>query len=1276
MEDKITAILKDEFLSANFADKDLNANLGNVVKIEEKDYNRINNKPQINGVILQGDKSALELGLVPSDLSQLEAVKQPTKSVRQTADMFVDNGGKPSKIALQQVKDMATKIVYADELENIDFEKLDVDDYVILGDKIYRVIDTENNIEQLLPETSAEHVTFADKTGEYTSTNVEDALAEVIDIAQNGGVTGVKGNAETEYRKGDVNITKENIGLGNVDNTADLDKPISTAQETVNAEFEHNFKQLNSDIDTLGKGLNERIDTTNSNLAALRESTESALSNQQESISDIDSTLNSHIANQNNPHNVTKAQVGLDKVDNTADLDKIVKEAGKVTQKLRFMGALESGGFTSVPYDGSKDTSVTLNGNDFLMGGESLVGSQSVSYELKKTGVTAGAYNGITVDEKGRVTAAEDKGYATKQELQEAVAGKVKTFTYDNYQAFVSATDSLAKTAMGVGDNVYIKTLEVPDMWVTRVNAVSTLYTYTSDQAIVDALNSQYGLTVGYFTFSQLETTKVDLTNYQQKTDDGLLTNDKTIVGGINEVKSTADNSLSKANTNATEISSIKDGTTKVGNAQHADTADTATNVTTNINGKSISSIFETDGTTIKEATHATKATSADKATQSDNARKVGNSFIVSGQNAQGTESTIGFDGSQAQEVAFNENDFVATKGNAFEVSLAPSGATIGTYNNVTVDEKGRVITGKNEDYATTAQVNAKQNALTEEQLAAVNSGITSSKVTQYDGYKATIDGKANTSDLSRVATSGSYNDLSNKPTIPTNYVTTNTAQSISAIKTFTVNQRFSKSDMDISKASSTNKYSYIAFDDANTLRAGVLGGMQTTDNYCGTYLQARNGQQIRVLSNADGSITKTHAPSPSTTDDSTQIATTNWVRTNYQEKGYAGVDGAVLNSDGEVTDKDGNVVDALYFKVASLTTSKVYMRTYLLAEVAMTNNVVSQATVLIRCNTEANTSAPNVRITFDSRQYDKQLLAKNIFVTADYKSGTNGATFTVWVRQDANYMQQVWNVLAQTARGYEGNAKRPWTILYSNLTKATAVTDISTAPTGYTRIVANNNSRYSNLEENTYLWQQSQNAGITWKRYSDYATRAVLRHYDDGTTENLLTQSNGFVFRPLNNVNSKAIKVDPANGALYPEQNGGATLGKESQKWSDGYINEIHANNIAFDGNGLSTGTLGSTKLSQTGRLYVEKEVDLNGLTRHIACVFYVDNLDAYYSHNAFVPIRVSNGIQFVGVYVQDDGAPIAPRYTVKFGLYNASGTSQTNTAVTSGTFKYKFLD
>lgn len=219
------------------------------------------------------------------------------------------------------------------------------------------------------------------------------------------------------------------------------------------------------------------------------------------------------------------------------------------------------------------------------------------------------------------------------------------------------------------------------------------------------ASNASSALSKANANAAEISTIK---TTYQTKTDNTLETTSKTVVGAINEVKGTADGANSKASVNATEISNIKNGTTVVKNADHANTASNATNVTTNINGHAITDIFETNGTTVKEATHAGKATSADKATQANSASKVAKSLTFSGQNAQGTESTIGFDGSQAQEVAFNGDDFVATKGNAFEVSLAPSGVTAGTYNSVTVDEKGRVTAGLNKDYATTAQVNAK----------------------------------------------------------------------------------------------------------------------------------------------------------------------------------------------------------------------------------------------------------------------------------------------------------------------------------------------------------------------------------------------------------------------------------------------------------------------------------------------------------------------------------------------------------------------------------------
>lgn len=364
------------------------------------------------------------------------------------------------------------------------------------------------------------------------------------------------------------------------------------------------------------------------------------------------------------------------------------------------------------------------------------------------------------------------------------------------------------------------------------------------------ASNASSALSKANANATEISTIK---TTYQTKTDNTLGTTSKTVVGAINEVKGTADGANSKASVNATEISNIKNGTTVVKNADHANTASNATNVTTNINGHAITDIFETNGTTVKEATHAGKATSADKATQANSASKVAKSLTFSGQNTQGTESTIGFDGSQAQEVDFNGDDFVATKGNAFEISLAPSGVTAGTYNSVTIDEKGRATAGSNKDYATTAQVNAKytkpesgipksdlavsvqtsldkadtalqsapvtsvngktgdvtlgagdvgalpsstkfvssvngktgavtgiatqdevnakQNTLTETQLEAVNSGVTQAKITKYDGYDATIKQKVNVSDLATVATSGSYNDLSNKPAIPTDYV-------------------------------------------------------------------------------------------------------------------------------------------------------------------------------------------------------------------------------------------------------------------------------------------------------------------------------------------------------------------------------------------------------------------------------------------------------------------------------------------------------------------------
>ena len=88
----------------------------------------------------------------------------------------------------------------------------------------------EDGMLTLHPETDASIVKYDGTDAGLTSTNVQDAVDElknlVNDITGGGVVTGVKGEAEGSYRQGNVNITKANIGLGNVSNDAQI--PLSS----------------------------------------------------------------------------------------------------------------------------------------------------------------------------------------------------------------------------------------------------------------------------------------------------------------------------------------------------------------------------------------------------------------------------------------------------------------------------------------------------------------------------------------------------------------------------------------------------------------------------------------------------------------------------------------------------------------------------------------------------------------------------------------------------------------------------------------------------------------------------------------------------------------------------------------------------------------------------------------------------------------------------------------------------------------------------------------
>ena len=67
-----------------------------------------------------------------------------------------------------------------------------------------------NTYDILHPETDANVVDYDNRASGLVAQNVQDAIDEIV--SSGVGVTGVKGNAESTYRTGQVNLTPANIG--------------------------------------------------------------------------------------------------------------------------------------------------------------------------------------------------------------------------------------------------------------------------------------------------------------------------------------------------------------------------------------------------------------------------------------------------------------------------------------------------------------------------------------------------------------------------------------------------------------------------------------------------------------------------------------------------------------------------------------------------------------------------------------------------------------------------------------------------------------------------------------------------------------------------------------------------------------------------------------------------------------------------------------------------------------------------------------------------------
>ena len=380
-----------------------------------------------------------------------------------------------------------------------------------------------------------------------------------------------------------------------------------------------------------------------------------------------------------------------------ADLSKaVVKEAGQVGHTL----TIENGSH-SVDFNGGTNTAVSLNAGYFASTTDTASGTNKLVLTLADSGVTAGTYQGLTVDEKGRVTAAEDKGYAVKANVDTELAKKLDkaggsvtgNLTIGGNLTVNGTTTSIDSTTLKVSDKLIEVAKDNTVKLTTPAGIVVPKYDGKNYGALVidgdgnaqvgdvkldasgniDVTNSDLqtlatrdGLTDGNLVkwddtkktlvpdttvasnaslaLSKANANATEIsaikTTYQTKTDNTLETTSKTVVGAINEVKGTADSALSKANANATEISNLKNGTTK---AKKAETADKVVNKLT-----------------------------------------VGN----------GTTS-VQFDGSAAKNVTLGTSDFsVSETSGTLSVGLSNTGVAAGTYTALAVNAKGRVTAG------------------------------------------------------------------------------------------------------------------------------------------------------------------------------------------------------------------------------------------------------------------------------------------------------------------------------------------------------------------------------------------------------------------------------------------------------------------------------------------------------------------------------------------------------------------------------------------------------
>ena len=216
-----------------------------------------------------------------------------------------------------------------------------------------------------------------------------------------------------------------------------------------------------------------------------------------EKLPTLQSTINAHIENENNPHSVTKAQVGLSNVDNTSDLAKPVSTA---TQTALNGKANTSGTYPNLTVGKATNADNATNATNATNAAKATKATQDASgnvitstYATKNelnSGLngkanTSGSYPNLTV---GKATNADNATNATKadaiKQTDTRKTNELPTFYYNKAAAGQNFTFEFKESAaIGLtGQSIYCQ-LQTYAKWtdstggnITQVAVVDTNY--------------------------------------------------------------------------------------------------------------------------------------------------------------------------------------------------------------------------------------------------------------------------------------------------------------------------------------------------------------------------------------------------------------------------------------------------------------------------------------------------------------------------------------------------------------------------------------------------------------------------------------------------------------------------------------------------------------------------------------------------------------------------------------------------------------------------------